>query len=152
MRLEGKVAVVVGAGQSPGEGIGNGRATVLRFAREGTKVLAVDPDRAAVEETVRMVAAGGGLCVPFQAYATDEATLAATIASAHARWGRLDILHNNVGVSIAGGDAALLEVAEAAFEHLCHQPARDGDGLQSRATHHAQSAFERHHQQLVDRR
>ena len=42
MRLEGKVAVIVGAGQSPGEGIGNGRATVLRFAREGARILAVD--------------------------------------------------------------------------------------------------------------
>jgi len=42
MRLESKVAVIVGAGQSPGEGIGNGRATVLRFAREGARILAVD--------------------------------------------------------------------------------------------------------------
>ena len=42
MRLKDKVAIVVGAGQSPGEGMGNGRATVLRFAQEGAKVLAVD--------------------------------------------------------------------------------------------------------------
>ena len=42
MRLAGKTAIVVGAGQSPGEGMGNGRATVLLFAREGAKVLAVD--------------------------------------------------------------------------------------------------------------
>jgi NAD(P)-dependent dehydrogenase (short-subunit alcohol dehydrogenase family) len=42
MRLEGKVAVIVGAGQSPGEGIGNGRATTLRFAQEGARILAVD--------------------------------------------------------------------------------------------------------------
>ena len=47
MRLSGKIAVVVGAGQSPGEGIGNGRATVLRFVQEGAKVLAVDRDLAA---------------------------------------------------------------------------------------------------------
>ena len=42
MRLEGKTAIIVGAGQSPGESMGNGRATALLFAREGAKVLAVD--------------------------------------------------------------------------------------------------------------
>ena len=51
MRLEGKVAVIVGAGQSPGEGIGNGRATTLRFAQEGARILAVDRLIASAEET-----------------------------------------------------------------------------------------------------
>ena len=50
MRLEGKVALIMGAGQSPGEGIGNGRATVMRFAQEGAKVLAVDRDIRSAEE------------------------------------------------------------------------------------------------------
>jgi NAD(P)-dependent dehydrogenase (short-subunit alcohol dehydrogenase family) len=56
MRLAGKIAVIVGAGQSPGEGIGNGRATVLRFAQEGAKVLAVDRDLASAEETAVLAA------------------------------------------------------------------------------------------------
>ena len=51
MRLKDKIAIVVGAGQSPGEGMGNGRATVLRFAQEGAKVLAVDNNLASAEET-----------------------------------------------------------------------------------------------------
>ena len=51
MRLKGKIAIVIGAGQSPGEGMGNGRATVLRFAQEGASVLAVDNRLASVEET-----------------------------------------------------------------------------------------------------
>ena len=55
MRLKDKVAIVVGAGQSPGEGLGNGRATVLRFAQEGAKVLAVDNKLASAEETIAMV-------------------------------------------------------------------------------------------------
>ena len=55
MRLKDKVAVVIGAGQSPGEGMGNGRATVLRFAQEGAKVLAVDNRLASAEETAAMV-------------------------------------------------------------------------------------------------
>ena len=52
MCLKDKVAIVIGAGQSPGEGLGNGRATVLRFAEEGAKVLAVDNNLSSAEETV----------------------------------------------------------------------------------------------------
>src|SRR5579884_109641 len=117
MRLEGKIAIIVGAGQSPGEGIGNGRATVLRFAEEGARILAVDRDLAAAEETAAL-ARRGGECVPFCADVTREATLAAAIAEAERRWGRIDILHNNVGVSIAGGDKPLLELDEEAFDRV----------------------------------
>jgi len=105
MRLEGKTAIVIGAGQGPGEGMGNGRATVLRFAQEGAKVMAVDRDLPSAEETASMVKQGVGECVVFKADVTKEATLAAAIAAAQKRWGRIDILHYNVGVSIAGGGA-----------------------------------------------
>lgn len=117
-RLRGKVAVVIGAGQSPGEGIGNGRATVLRFAQEGARVMAVDRDPASAGETARMAEREGGECVAFEADVTREATLGAAIAAAHQRWGRIDILHYNVGVSIAGGDAPLLEMTEEAFDRI----------------------------------
>jgi NAD(P)-dependent dehydrogenase (short-subunit alcohol dehydrogenase family) len=119
MRLRGKIAIVVGAGQSPGEGMGNGRATVLRFAREGASVLAVDRDLGSAEETAAMVAKDGGACVPFAADVTKETTLAAAVAAAQERFGRIDILHNNVGVSIAGGDAPPLEISEEAFDRIC---------------------------------
>ena len=118
MRLAGKIAVVVGAGQSPGEGIGNGRATVLRFAQEGAKILAVDRDLVSVEETAVLAAKSGGECVAFQADVTRETTLAAAMATAIERWGRIDILHNNVGVSIAGGDKPLDELTEEAFDRV----------------------------------
>ena len=98
MRLAGKIAVVVGAGQNPGEGIGNGRATVLRFAEEGARILAVDRDLTSAEETATLAVAKGGECVAFQADVTREATLATAMQEAVRRWGRLDILHNNVGV------------------------------------------------------
>jgi len=118
MRLEEKIAIVIGAGQSPGEGMGNGRATVLRFSQEGAKVMAVDRDLASAEETVSMVKEEGGECVAFEADVTKETMLAAAIAAAHKRWGRIDILHYNVGVSIAGGDAPLLDFTEEAFDRI----------------------------------
>ncbi|MCW3475093.1 SDR family NAD(P)-dependent oxidoreductase [Limobrevibacterium gyesilva] len=118
-RLEGKIAIIIGAGQGPGEGMGNGRATALRFAREGAKVLAVDRVLPSAEETAVRVAEQGGICVPFAADATQEATLAAAIAEARSRWGRIDVLHYNVGVSIAGGDASPTEITEAAFDRIC---------------------------------
>ena len=119
MRLAGKIAIVIGAGQGPGTGLGNGRATVLRFAQEGAKVLAVDRDLASAEETAAMVRKDGGVCVAFAADVTKEATLAAAIAAAHEQWGRVDVLHNNVGVSIAGGDAPPTEITEEAFDRVC---------------------------------
>jgi NAD(P)-dependent dehydrogenase (short-subunit alcohol dehydrogenase family) len=96
--------------------MGNGRATALRFAEEGAKVLAVDLDFASATQTAELAK---GECVPFAADVTKEKTLAAAIAFAKERWGRIDILHNNVGVSIAGGDASPLEITEAAFDRLC---------------------------------
>jgi NAD(P)-dependent dehydrogenase (short-subunit alcohol dehydrogenase family) len=117
-RLDGKIAVVVGAGQGPGTGMGNGRATALRFAQEGAKVLAVDRDLGSAEETVATIAKEGGEAVAFAADVTQEAMLRAMIAAAHERWGRIDILHNNVGVSIAGGDASPTDITEEAFDRV----------------------------------
>ena len=122
MRLKDKIAIVIGAGQSPGEGLGNGRATVLRFAQEGAKVMAVDNNLSSAHETVTMA---GGECVAFEADVTKEATLGAMVEAAQRRWGRIDILHYNVGVSIAGGDAPLDQITEAAFDRppsICAAP------------------------------
>ncbi len=118
MRLVGKIAIVIGAGQSPGATIGNGRATAVLFAREGAKVLAVDRDLASAGETAEMIADQGGTCLAFEADVTKENTLVAAIAAAHERWGRIDILHNNVGVSIAGGDQPLAEITEETFDRI----------------------------------
>jgi NAD(P)-dependent dehydrogenase (short-subunit alcohol dehydrogenase family) len=119
MRLKDKIAIIVGAGQSPGEGLGNGRATVLRFAQEGAKVMAVDNNLSSAQETVAMAQQhSAGQCIAFEADVTKEATLAAMIEAAQGRWGRIDILHYNVGVSIAGGDAPLDQITEAAFDRI----------------------------------
>jgi NAD(P)-dependent dehydrogenase (short-subunit alcohol dehydrogenase family) len=116
MRLKDKVAIVVGAGQSPGEGMGNGRATALTFAREGASVVCVDRDLASAEETVKMISEKQGTAVACKADVTRAADIKAMVADTQARWGRIDILHNNVGVSLAGGDAELLDISEEAFD------------------------------------
>jgi NAD(P)-dependent dehydrogenase (short-subunit alcohol dehydrogenase family) len=118
MRLEGKTAIIIGAGQTPGEGMGNGRATTLRFAQEGARVMAVDRNLASAEETALMVKQAGGDCIAFDADVTKEATLAAAIEAAQKRWGHIDILHYNVGMSLAGGDSTLLEFTEAVFDRI----------------------------------
>jgi NAD(P)-dependent dehydrogenase (short-subunit alcohol dehydrogenase family) len=118
MRLDGKVAIIVGAGQSPGEGIGNGRATAIRFAQEGAKILAVDRDLESAEETAALVTKAGAECLAFQADVTDEKTLAKAVSFAQKQWGHIDVLHNNVGVSIAGGDKPLLDLTEEIFDRV----------------------------------
>src|SRR5262249_8867749 len=105
MRLKKQAPIVIGAGPRPGEGMGNGRATALLFAREGAKVLAVDHRLEAAKATADLVSKEGGTCVAFAADVTKEATLKAAVAEAMQLWGRIDVLHNNVGVSLAGGDA-----------------------------------------------
>jgi NAD(P)-dependent dehydrogenase (short-subunit alcohol dehydrogenase family) len=73
MRLQDRVAIVVGAGQSPGEGVGNGRATALTFAREGAKVVCVDHNLASAQETVDIIGQNQGTAVAFKVDITEEA-------------------------------------------------------------------------------
>jgi NAD(P)-dependent dehydrogenase (short-subunit alcohol dehydrogenase family) len=103
MRLEGKKAVVVGAGQTPGATIGNGRATAELFAREGAEVLLVDRDLDAAEETRRAIVAAGGTAITHQADITAERQCEAIVQAAVDAFGRIDILHNNVGIGIHDG-------------------------------------------------
>jgi NAD(P)-dependent dehydrogenase (short-subunit alcohol dehydrogenase family) len=116
MRLKDRIAIVVGAGQSPGEGIGNGRATAITFAREGARVLCVDRNLGSAQETADMIAANGGTAAAFEADVISEDDIKAMVGDAQARWGRIDILHNNVGVSLAGGDAELSAITEEAID------------------------------------
>src|SRR6266545_3165374 len=113
-RLTGKVAIVTGAG-SRGEGIGNGRAAAVLFAREGAKVLLVDQGRAAADETLRMIRGEGGEAAVFTADVTRGEECRAMVEEAVRRWGRLDILDNNVGI---GGRATVVDVDEKDWDHL----------------------------------
>lgn len=106
-RLQSKVTVVFGGGQSAGEGLGNGRATAIRFAREGARVLIANKGLESGEETAELIRSEGGEAVAIRADVTVEAEVKAAIADAVQRWSSLDILHNNVGVSVASGDGEL---------------------------------------------
>jgi NAD(P)-dependent dehydrogenase (short-subunit alcohol dehydrogenase family) len=118
MRLKDKKAIIVGAGQSPGETMGNGRATALLFAREGAQVLCADRSAASAEETAAMIKKEGGEAFACAAEVTRDADLKAMVDAAMKRWGRVDVLHYNVGVSIAGGDKSPLEITEEAFDNV----------------------------------
>src|SRR3954464_9753705 len=105
-RLQGKVAIVTGAG-SVGPGWGNGRATVVRFAEEGAKVFAADRDEKSLKETV--VRAKG--VRTHTCDVTDNAAVKAMVDACVKRFGRVDILVNNVGGSAPGGPVELSEEA-----------------------------------------
>ena len=116
MRLEGKVAIVVGAGQTPGETIGNGRATAILFAREGARVLLVDRDLDSARETERMIADEGGAATSFAADIVQEDACRRIPEACLEHFDRIDILHNNVG--IGSGDASVMRVSESAWNEI----------------------------------
>jgi NAD(P)-dependent dehydrogenase (short-subunit alcohol dehydrogenase family) len=115
-RVTGKVAVVIGGGQMPGETIGNGRATAIVLAREGARVVVADRDLASAQDTVDMIAGEGGEASAAKVDATDESSVRALVSDVVAQHGSLDILHNNVGASIALGDAVATDMTEEAFD------------------------------------
>lgn len=117
MRLAGKTAIVVGAGQTPGETIGNGRAIALLFAREGAEVLCVDRLIERAEETAQMIVAEGGKAAAFAANIVKADDCVAMIEAAKARWDRIDILVNNAGIG-GGGDGSAHRLTEDAFDRI----------------------------------
>jgi NAD(P)-dependent dehydrogenase (short-subunit alcohol dehydrogenase family) len=109
-KLKDRVAIVVGAGSS-GPGWGNGKCTAITFAREGARVFCVDLKRAAAEETVGLIEkeVGPGVAVAYEANASNNADVKAMVDACMAKWGRVDILDNNVGIGSQGGPVELSE-------------------------------------------
>ena len=107
-RLEGKVALVTGAG-CVGPGWGNGRAIAVRFAQEGARVFAVDKDLSTMQETLALIAEGGGEVTPYQCNVLDGKAIPALVAACVKQYGGIDILVNNVGGGSPGGPITLSE-------------------------------------------
>jgi NAD(P)-dependent dehydrogenase (short-subunit alcohol dehydrogenase family) len=115
-RLEGKTAIIVGAGQTPGETIGNGRAMAILFAREGAHVMCVDRRLDSAEETVKFIVDQGGQAFAFEADVTSTLACAAIAREAVVRLKRIDILVNNVGTG--RGDAPPHAIEEDAWDRI----------------------------------
>ena len=116
-RLGGVVAVVVGAGQTPGHTIGNGRAIATTFAREDAEVLCVDRVAERAEETAASIRDRGHVAIAFGADVTDDEQCAAIVAHSLERWGRLDVLVNVVGIG-GRGDGPAHSASPEAFERI----------------------------------
>lgn len=107
MRLQGKVAIVTGAGQTEGQGIGNGRATAIAFAREGATVVLADRDEASAQETAETIGERAAVVATDVAVEEDCARLVGTCLERH---GRVDVLHHNVGIGTGDGWAENLNM------------------------------------------
>ncbi len=118
-RLKGRVAIVTGAGCLPNqpdrEPIGNGKAAAILYAEEGARVVAVDIQREAADETRKRIEAEGGVCSVFKADVSQARDCSAMAAYCFKTYGRIDILHNNVGI-MPPTPGGLLELDEKNWE------------------------------------
>ena len=112
--LEGKCAIVAGGGAA-GDGIGNGRAAAILLARAGANVFVVDRDQSLAERTVEMIETEGGSAVAHGANLTEELACEAMVAAVMSRFGRVDVLDNNVGI---GSNASVLDETRSQWERV----------------------------------
>ena len=101
-RVQGKCVIVTGAG-SVGPGIGNGKAAAILYAREGARVMLVDYNLEAAQETMRLILEDGGESVAFKADVSNSSDCSKMADECVRSFGQIDILHNNVGIEIPGG-------------------------------------------------
>jgi NAD(P)-dependent dehydrogenase (short-subunit alcohol dehydrogenase family) len=115
-RLAGKVAIVMGGGQTTGETIGNGRASAIVYAREGASVLVVDREIESAQDTCDAIRAEGGIAEPAPADATASQDCERIAALCVEHFGTPDILHNNVGIGV--DDNGLTSISEHAWDMI----------------------------------
>ena len=113
-RLDGKIAIVTGAG-SRGDILGNGQATAILFAREGAKVMLVDSNQENLDRTQDHIELEGGVCISFVGDVTDSSMCREIVKNTIDEYGSLDILHNNVGI---GGPGNVVQVSEEDWDRV----------------------------------
>jgi len=113
-RLDGRVTIVFGAGSS-GPGWGNGKAAATLYAREGARVIAVDRDLEAARETAAIIGSEGHEALAVSADVTASAEVAGVVEEAVRRFGRIDVLHNNVGITEMGDP---IEATEESWDRV----------------------------------
>ena len=111
-QLDKRVAIVVGAGQTPGETVGNGRAAALVYAREGAHLLLVDRDSERLTETLDLVRSAGGSAEAYLADVLVPTDCSGIAQAALQHFHRIDILHYNVGRSEGDAEPGALDVAQ----------------------------------------
>lgn len=116
-RLDGKIAIVVGGGQMPGEGLGNGRAIAILFAREGAKVMVVARHQERAQTTVDMIKEEGGEAFAYACDTANEEQVKKMFAVCKERYGRIDIMMNNVGI-VPNSDTGLLTTDEETYDRV----------------------------------
>jgi NAD(P)-dependent dehydrogenase (short-subunit alcohol dehydrogenase family) len=115
-RLRNKIGLLMGGGSSAAEGgLSNGQAVALTFAREGARLAVVDQHLEAAAETVRLIEAAGGEAIALQADVSRHDEVRAVVAATQQHFGRIDILHNNVGIEVRGG---VLDSSEASWDRV----------------------------------
>ena len=117
-RVNEKITIVIGGGQRKGETIGNGRASAITYAKEGAKVIVVDNNLEAAQDTVDEINSIGGFGLAYKADVTKELEIEKMILETQKNFGRIDILHNNVGISIAGGDSEITQIDSKNFDYI----------------------------------
>ena len=116
MRLEGKVAGITGAGQTQGESFGNGRAAAVLFAREGAKLVLANRSMTSLEGTRELLRKEGFDAECIAADISKEVDCAALVETAVSKFGRIDILHNNVGIGTLDGDTGTMSSMSISME------------------------------------
>lgn len=116
--LDGRIALVIGGGQTPGASIGMGRASSLAFAREGATVVVADINEASASETVTMIATANGNAAAAAVDITDESSVIALISRIRVEFRALHVLQNTVGISVAAGDTTILDIDLDTYDRI----------------------------------
>src|SRR5580704_5316454 len=145
-RLHDRVAIVSGAGSS-GPGWGNGKAAAVTYAREGAKVIALDVNIDAANETADIIRSENGICLPIACDVTQPADVEDAVAKTLKEFGTIDVLHNNVGISKA---ETMENLSVEDWDHHRHKSEEHVPNVPHCPAAYGKAAERRNREHLVD--